>query len=118
MCKDLVRDRVQFRTGDRHIAGLQDPQITRNRRGGILVVPGDHHGTDPGVLALYDRFLYLGTDRVDHAAHTDPCQVLLEHIRRVRSGPFVIDALGGGEHTQRLIRHGLVLLQDLLPLFP
>ena len=81
------------------------------------MVPGNHDRANPRVAALFNRVLHLGPDGVNHPAHADPGQVLLQFLRRVGGGPFIVDPLGGAQHPQRLVGHRFVLFQDAFTLF-
>ena len=97
------------------MAGSQDIEVFGDGCGGIFVVAGNHDGTDTGVSAFGDSGFDFGTDGVDHAAHTDPGQVLFKRSRIIGGGSFVVSALGSAEDAQGLIGHGLVFIEDMFP---
>ena len=113
----LIGDGVQFCAGNGLGGVLDDAQFPGNGHSGILVVTGDHHRTDAGGTALGDRRLDLRTHRVDHTHQAHKAQLLLQLLRLIGSRLFIPDPLGGGQHTQSLVCHALVLCQDLRPLF-
>jgi len=109
----LVADLVELSAGDGLVVVLQDAQLLGDGHGGVPVVAGDHHGADAGGLALGDGGLHLGADGVDHARQPQEGQVVLQGRRGLILGHLVIAALRGGQHTEGLIGHGLVLGQNL-----
>ena len=110
--KFFIRDLVQFRTGDGGGSIGQDAQLHGNGNGGILVVPGDHDGTHTGAAAFFDGRLYFRTYGVDHPGKTDEAQTAFDVGRFIGSGFRRQHLLGSSQHTERLVRHNLVGLQN------
>lgn len=114
----LVAHAVERAAGRGLRGAVDNPQLASDGDGGVLMVAGDHHGADARAAALADGVLHLGADGVDHPGKADEAELLLEtfglHILRQAAGP---EALRRREHAQRLIRHGVVLREDLGALF-
>ena len=113
----LVAEAVQSAAGNGLRGIVQYPQLLGDGHGGILVVAGDHHWPDACRAALLDGGLHLRTHRVDHTRQTHEAQILLQILRAVVLGQAALpQADGRRQHTQGLIRHGLVLRQNFLTL--
>ena len=114
----LVAHAVERAAGRGLRGAVDNPQLASDGDGGVLMVAGDHHGADARAAALADGVLHLGADGVDHPGKADEAELLLEtfglHILRQAAGP---ETLRRREHAQRLIRHGVVLREDLGALF-
>ena len=112
----LVAHGAELRAGDGlHVLG-ENAQLFGDGHGGVDMVAGDHNGPDARLTALLDGGLHLRTHRIDHARQAQEAQVVLQVGGLHGLGQRLIGALGGGQHTQGLVGHGLVSGQDLGPL--
>ena len=115
--KYLIRNGVKLGACNRHLPFFQDAQFFRDGYRGIFVVAGDHDRADSGAAAFFNSRLYFRTDRVDHAAHADPDQILLKLKGFVRGRRLFMQLRGGAQDTQGTVRHPLILSQNLGTLF-
>ena len=108
----LVAQIVQLRACDGLVRGGNDPQLHSDGYGSILVVSGDHNGTDPGFPAFCNGGLHFRTHGIDHAGEADVSQILLQEFRfcAFRHGGPV--SFCSAEDTEGAVGHGFIGGQD------
>ncbi len=78
------------------------------------MVARNHHGTDSGGLAQRDGVFHLRTNRVNHPRHADIRQILFQSLRGGIFRQRIVLSVRREQHTQRFIRHFLVLSENRL----
>ena len=113
----LVAHGAELCAGDGFFVLGKNAKLLGDGHGGVDMVAGYHDGPDARLTALLDGGLYLRAHRIDHARQPQEAQVMLQIVGLEGGRLRLIYPLGGGQHPQSLVGHGLVGGQNLSAFF-
>ena len=110
--KVCIADRIKLRARDRFIRALNDPQLRGNGHGRILVVAGDHDGTNPGLPTFVNCLFHFGANGIHHSDKSKEDQIVFQRLCLINRRTAFQPLFGGRQYTQSLVGHGFVGRKD------
>ena len=115
--KGLIVHLAELCAGDCLAGVFDDSKLFGNCHGGIEMVTRNHNRANSRLAALRHSRLHLRPDGIDHTGQSDEYKLLLQRLRFRGIRKAVIRTEGSGQHTQRFVRHRLILPQNFLAFF-